>query len=82
MTTLLTVPAAARQVGVSRRVLYRAIASGQLPAFALDTPRRPRVRLADVVSWIEATRVPRTVVPPTPGFDAKRVAASLREGTR
>lgn len=30
---------------------------GRVPAFEGSTPRRPRVRLVDVVRWLESTRI-------------------------
>jgi len=51
---LITVREAARMIGVGRHVLYRAGETGDLPIY--DAGGWARVRLSDVVVWIEHTR--------------------------
>ena len=53
---LLTLPQAARRVGVSDRLLRDAIESGALPVFHLSPGGWPRVRASDLRAWIEAAR--------------------------
>ena len=51
---LLSVPEAARRVGVGLRQLKRGIDSGQLPVY--DVGGWPRVRWREVLTWIETRR--------------------------
>ena len=53
---MLTLPAAARRVGVGVRALYRASRRGELPVYNVDS--WPRVRLQDVTRWLESRRCP------------------------
>jgi len=55
---LLTVPRAARRVGVGVRQLRQAIQRGELCVFRVGA--WPRVRWVDVIDWICAQRVPAT----------------------
>ncbi len=52
---LLTVAQLAALLGVSRRMAFAILAEGSLPVVRLGRRTR-RVRLADVVAWIEARR--------------------------
>ena len=47
-----TIPAAARRLGIGRRQIDRAVESGALPVY--DMGAWPRVRWADVTQWVEA----------------------------
>jgi hypothetical protein len=51
---LVTVRAAARAVGLSRHLLFRAGELGQLPIYF--TGSWARVRPSDVLAWVERTR--------------------------
>jgi len=51
-----TLPAASRSTGVPVKRIRRAVQRGGVPAFDLDSAW-PRVRLRDVIAWIESTRV-------------------------
>jgi hypothetical protein len=53
---LLTLPAAARLVGVGVRALYRAGRRGEFPVYDIDS--WPRVRPEDVARWLESRRRP------------------------
>jgi excisionase family DNA binding protein len=56
---LVTVRAAARVLGIGRHLLYRAAEAGELPIY--DPGGWSRVRLSDVLAWLERTRrVPRS----------------------
>jgi hypothetical protein len=50
----LTLPAAARLVGVGVRALYRAGRRGEFPIYDMDS--WPRVRPEDVTRWVESRR--------------------------
>jgi hypothetical protein len=50
----LTLPAAARLVGVGVRALYRAGRRGEIPIYDMDS--WPRVRPEDVARWVESRR--------------------------
>ena len=51
---LITLPAAARRLGIGRRQLKRAVHGGELPLFRIGG--WPRVRWRDVLAWIEGRR--------------------------
>jgi len=56
---LVTVREAARVLGIGRHLLYRAAELGELPIY--DPGAWSRVRLSDVLAWLERTRrVPRS----------------------
>ena len=55
---VLTIPRAAKRVGVGVRQLREAIRLGELPAFRIGA--WPRVRWIDVIRWICAQRIPST----------------------
>ena len=59
---LITLPRAARRVGVGIRELRRTCARGKLKFYRPSDKERgwPRVRWIDVLGWIETTRVPTT----------------------
>jgi hypothetical protein len=50
----LTLPAAARLVGVGVRALYRAGRRGEFPIYDVDS--WPRVRPEDIARWVEGRR--------------------------
>jgi len=51
-----TLPAAARLVGVGVRALYRAGRRGEFPVYDIDS--WPQVRPEDVARWLESRRRP------------------------
>lgn len=55
---LLTIPRAARRLGVGRRQLYRAVSQGELPAYRAGGWRR--VCWLEVLAWTQRQRVPVT----------------------
>jgi predicted DNA-binding transcriptional regulator AlpA len=57
---MLTLPAAARRVGVGVRAIYRASRCGELPVYEVDS--WPRVRLQDVTRWLESRRRPPAAI--------------------
>jgi len=52
---LLTLPRAARRVGVGVRQLRRAVRSGELPVYQVGA--WPRVRRSDLFRWVSSQRV-------------------------
>jgi hypothetical protein len=50
----LTLPAAARLVGIGVRALYRAGRRGEFPIYDVDS--WPRVRPGDIARWVESRR--------------------------
>ncbi len=52
---LLTLPRAARKVGVGVRQIRRAVRCGDLPAYQIGA--WPRVRRSDLFRWISSQRV-------------------------
>jgi excisionase family DNA binding protein len=55
---LLTLPAAAKRVGIGVRQVRRAVAEGDLPVYQVG--RWPRVRWREVIYWIDSQRASRT----------------------
>ena len=55
---LITIPSAARKAGIGVRHLRKATARGEITIFQIGA--WPRVRLPDVLDWIERQRAPRT----------------------
>lgn len=53
---LLSVPAVARELSMSRRTVYRLIETGELPAIRL-TAGTTRIAYADLLAFIEQRRV-------------------------
>ena len=56
----LTIPAAARALEISEKVLRREARAGSFPIYTFGGKRR-RVRLVDIIEWVHST----LVVPPT-----------------
>ena len=54
---LVSVPAAARELGIAPRAIRRAIQEGELPAFRIGS-RWVRVERAAVREWVRQKRVP------------------------
>ena len=57
LSPLLTLPAAGRALGVSRRALGAAVDKGELVAFRFAPGAWPRVFAADVRRWLASRRV-------------------------
>lgn len=53
----LTLPGAARLLGLDRRLLYQAARRQRFPVYVIEGSCWPRVRLAEVRRWIESQRV-------------------------
>jgi len=53
---LVTLPTAARRIGVGERQLRRALSRGELPFYQIGG--WPRLRWLDVLSWVERQRRP------------------------
>lgn len=71
---LLTIPAAARRIGIGTRQLRRAVKEGELSAYQIGS--WPRVRWIDVTVWVRGRRVPAT------GHARRRVSAILEREAR
>ena len=69
-TQLLTVPGAARHLGIGPKQLYRAIRAQELAVVRIG--RWPRVRLPDLQAWIDRKRV-------APTDHARRIVSALLE---
>jgi len=68
---LMTVPAAARRLGITAKVLRRSVRSGALPTYTAGGSW-PRVRPADLAAFVASTRV-------APRENARSVAASMTD---
>ena len=64
---LLTIVQTAEQFNVTTRLLYEAVARGELPAVRFQPRGRLRLRERDVHGWIESHRsLPDSAQPPNP----------------
>jgi excisionase family DNA binding protein len=73
MSKLLTLPAAAAQLGVPKSKLYELARRGELPVVKLG--KYVRVRTADLEKWIDAWSLP---VVTHSRYDRRRVSAAPR----
>ena len=61
---LLTIVQTAEQFNITTRLLYEAVARGELPAVRFQPRGRLRLRDRDVHGWIESHRSPPDSAPP------------------